>query len=75
MKNIKTRIKNLESKLIPRTPPTQTLYVPKDLQREDWDKWVADHADGRPLFVFPEGLTIEECMAKVGVVAVSLDGH
>lgn len=73
MRNIKTRIKNLERKIIPRTPLFQTLIVPKDLPRENWDKWVAEHADGRPLYVFPEGLSLEECIAEVGVVEVSLE--
>jgi O-methyltransferase involved in polyketide biosynthesis len=71
VRNIKARIEKLEGKILPKASRTQVLYVPKSLPREDWDQWIADHADGRPLFVFLEGLSIEECMATHGVVEVS----
>jgi hypothetical protein len=75
MRNIETRINKLEHKIMPRTLPVQILYVPNGLPREDWDKWVADNADVRPLYVFPEGLSLEECIAEHGVVEVSLDEY
>jgi hypothetical protein len=75
MRNIKTRISKLESKIMPITLPIQILTVPKGLPREEWDEWIADNADGRPLYVVPEGLSIEECIAACGVVEVSLDEY
>jgi hypothetical protein len=68
MRNIKTRINKLENKIMPRTLPIQILTVPKGLPREEWDQWVADKADGRLLYVFPEGLSLEEAIAEVGCV-------
>ena len=55
---------------MPRTLPIQILYVPKGLPKEEWDQWIADNADGRPLYVFPEGLSLEEAIAKVGCVEI-----
>jgi hypothetical protein len=74
LRNIKTRINKLEHEIMLRTLPVQILYVPNGLPREDWDKWVADNADGRPLYVFPAGLSLEECIAEYGEVEVSPDG-
>lgn len=70
LRTIKNRLNKLESKIMPRTLPIQILYVPKGLPKEEWDQWIADNADGRPLYVFPEGLSLEEAIAKVGCVEI-----
>jgi hypothetical protein len=68
MRSVKNRIGRLEAGLGGKPSVVQVIIVPSEVPQEEWDSYVMERADGRPLLVFPEGMTLEECIKKQGVV-------
>jgi hypothetical protein len=73
MRSVENRVKRLEAELGDHPSMVQFLVVPREVPREKWDEYVEEHADGRPLLVFSEGLPLAECMAQRGVVEITAD--
>jgi hypothetical protein len=73
MRSVENRVARLEAELGDKTSAVQFLVVPREVPREKWDEYVEGNGDGRPLFVFPEGLSLEECMAECGVVEIEAE--
>jgi hypothetical protein len=70
MRNIENRIGRLERALGDKPSPVQFIVVPREVPYEQWDSYINERADGRPMLVFPEGIPLEEAMKQVGVVEI-----
>jgi hypothetical protein len=73
MRNIENRVKRLEVELGDKPFAVQFIVVPREVPWEKRREYIRERADGRPMLILPESLSLEEAIAEVGCVEITAD--
>jgi hypothetical protein len=73
MREVENRIKRLEMVFLDKPSAVQFLIVPREMPWEKRGEYIRERSDGRPMVIIAEGLPLDECMAKHGVVEITTD--
>jgi hypothetical protein len=73
MRNLENRIGRLEVELGDKPSAVQFLVVHREVPWEKWREYIRERADGRPMLILPESLSLEEAIAEVGCVEITVD--